>query len=153
MTVDVRTKYAAAHILQSVICDAVCGSDSDVRSSARDWLLLSTEPGIDEIVDPEPGSFMGICRMLGFNWRWLRKTMRLAVVVDTIPSTESALPTPLITKKHLSLVHNSELEYNRLYEQQQQQSERNPNSDRASKTERSKCFLYLQAVPSTKDRP
>lgn len=144
----------AAHILQSCICDAVCSSDSDIMSSARNWLHITGEPpSIDDIVNPEPGSFIGVTRMLGLNWRWLRKIMRLAVVVETIP-------TALVTKKHLSLVHNAELTYNKLYGNKTtsrtnstggaDRTETNYDSNGARKAKRCKHFLYLQAVPTTR---
>lgn len=140
-----------ARMLQTVICDAVCASDADTRHDAQEWLLLHNDPTIDEIIQPDPMSCIGACRMLGLNWHWLRKTMKLAVKIDTIPVA-------LVTKRHLTLVHNNELAYNRVYEQEQQRpsfpecatDEADNDRDRARQTARRKLQLHLQIVQTSR---
>jgi len=143
-------KEAAAMILQAVICDAVCAPDMQTREDAREWLLLYGSPSIDEIIQPEPMSCIGACRMLGLDWHWLRKTMRLAVKIDTIPAA-------LVTKRHLTLVHNNELAYNRVYEQETHRAdpkhtadEADNDRDRARQAKRRKLQLHLQVVQTSR---
>jgi hypothetical protein len=75
-------KERAANLLEYQICQGVC----DNNTHAINWLLIHVKPSINEIVQPEIGSFIYCCRMLGINWRLLRKTLKGAF--EVVPSNE-----------------------------------------------------------------
>lgn len=75
-------KALAAHLLERHIRKAVC----DYAPQSIDWLFIHNRPSINEIVQPEMGGFIHCCRVLGINWRLLRKSLKSAF--EVVPTSE-----------------------------------------------------------------
>lgn len=89
----------AAKLLQGYICNVVCAEDPLLKHQSRQWLLLDRKPTHIELFQPEPYSFIDVCRTLGLSWLKLKRSLAVATRIQD----------PI---RHLQLVHNSELRYN-----------------------------------------
>lgn len=76
------TKDIAANLLQTMICDAICSEDPIIAENAKRWLLLDKSPTFEEIVDPMPGSFIAVCKVLDLKWHVLNESLLLATEID-----------------------------------------------------------------------
>lgn len=115
-----------ADLLQTAICDALCGPSARIRRKAKKWLHIYRAPTVEDLRSSKPDSYISVCRELGLSWILLRESVKSALALEETPK--------------LKLVPPLELSYNVV-------CEKNSNSIRTSPITKRKPVVHLSLVP------
>jgi len=115
-----------ANLVQTEICNALCGITEEERKSAKSWLFIDKNPTAEDLRNPAPESYISVCRELGLSWILLRESVKSALEIEETPK--------------LRLVPPLELGYNVVCEE-------NSNSIRTSPITKRKPVVHLSLVP------